>query len=204
MRGGVLEEFLLEEDGMLDNYKRRMDFVKALDALMREKAFEKVTVADLCSETGCSRPTFYRCFQDKYDIPRWFLRLQFVRFLSETGRALTLYDANLLMSHALLKNKSFFENAYRVRDPLSIRYYGPEMVVENLLETLTQWKGISVTQELLFQVQWYAVASTQMVMRWVDEGMEMSPEELAGYMDRATPSPLRELIDGGVSQSPTP
>ena len=35
--------------------------------LMQRKVFEKITIKQICDETGVIRATFYNYFEDKYD-----------------------------------------------------------------------------------------------------------------------------------------
>lgn len=43
----------------------------ALQALLKEKTFENITVEDILEKSGASRSTFYRHFQDKYSLMNW-------------------------------------------------------------------------------------------------------------------------------------
>ena len=48
---------------------------KALEAslkkLLKEKPFDKITIADLTGDCGISRMTFYYHFQDIYELAEW-------------------------------------------------------------------------------------------------------------------------------------
>lgn len=44
------------------------DFQNALEALLRTKPFEKITVDQICNEALLHRSSFYRYFHDKYDL----------------------------------------------------------------------------------------------------------------------------------------
>lgn len=46
---------------------------EAFTSLMSEKAFEEITINDLCNRAMIRRTTFYKHFSDKYDFFRFFL-----------------------------------------------------------------------------------------------------------------------------------
>ena len=44
------------------------DFERALEVLVTEKPFEKLTIDQICEEALLHRSSFYRYFHDKYDL----------------------------------------------------------------------------------------------------------------------------------------
>ena len=44
-----------------------------LRVLMTRKLFEKITIKQICDETGVIRATFYNYFDDKYDCLNWIV-----------------------------------------------------------------------------------------------------------------------------------
>ncbi|KRK34515.1 TetR/AcrR family transcriptional regulator [Loigolactobacillus bifermentans] len=59
-----------EEQGSLTRNGQRVwrDFSAALQQLLTEQAFEKITVQTLCQRANYPRATFYNYFYDKYDL----------------------------------------------------------------------------------------------------------------------------------------
>ena len=43
-------------------------FAKAIKSLIKKQPLDKITVTDIVSTAGKTRQTFYRHFQDKYDL----------------------------------------------------------------------------------------------------------------------------------------
>jgi len=48
--------------------KTKRDLRNAIIILLKDKPFEKVTVSDICEKAMINRMTFYKHFQDKYDL----------------------------------------------------------------------------------------------------------------------------------------
>ena len=47
-------------------------FAKAIKSLIKKQPLDKITVTDIVSTAGKTRQTFYRHFQDKYDLVNWY------------------------------------------------------------------------------------------------------------------------------------
>ncbi|MGX7106893.1 TetR/AcrR family transcriptional regulator [Hutsoniella sourekii] len=46
----------------------------ALEQLLKQKSFDKITVVDIVQNADISRATFYRHFRDKFDLANWYYR----------------------------------------------------------------------------------------------------------------------------------
>ena len=58
----------------------------ALNELLKEKPFQKITVIDICEKAHVNRMTFYNHYEDKYDlfsecIQVFFLHINYSNFL---------------------------------------------------------------------------------------------------------------------------
>ncbi len=61
-------------DEMLATRRTHMLLRSALFQLLASTPFEKITMTELCSEAMIPRSTFYRHFEDKYDLQRYSLQ----------------------------------------------------------------------------------------------------------------------------------
>lgn len=50
---------------------RKNQIVEATEELVKSMPFDSVTVTAICKQAGMSRPTFYRYFEDKFDVVQW-------------------------------------------------------------------------------------------------------------------------------------
>jgi Transcriptional regulator len=51
----------------------KVSLAENLRALMVKHLFEKITIKQICDETGVNRATFYNYFEDKYDCLQWIV-----------------------------------------------------------------------------------------------------------------------------------
>ncbi len=55
----------------LQNSETKKKMAEALKKLVKNKAFTKITVSEICSECSINRNTFYYHFEDMYDLLYW-------------------------------------------------------------------------------------------------------------------------------------
>ena len=84
-----------------------------LRALMTRKMYEKITIKQICDETGVIRATFYNYFDDKYDCLNWIIHIDFFTCESLLESAgIREYAAALL--HILEEEREFYRAGYGV------------------------------------------------------------------------------------------
>lgn len=69
--------------------RSRQALMDALIELMREQAYNKISVAQICSRSGVARPTFYLHFGSKDDLLRGFIEVMFNNFYEQVDDYLT-------------------------------------------------------------------------------------------------------------------
>lgn len=93
---------------------------KALEAslkkLLKEKPFDKITIADLTGDCGISRMTFYYHFQDIYELAEWVCIEDGKQALKDKKTYDTWQEGMIQVFEAVLENKPFIVNIYRSVD----------------------------------------------------------------------------------------
>ena len=70
----------------------KMIIVSALKKLSLKKPIEKITVSDITAESGLSRQTFYRHFEDKYALLNWYFDMILKESFNQMGEGKTLKE----------------------------------------------------------------------------------------------------------------
>lgn len=91
----------MKNEEISNNTRKRM--ASALKALLSEKSIEKITVRDITTRAGLSRPTFYYHFKDINGLVEWMFRTELMDLLQDH-----LGDENL--SGALLITLRYMKN----------------------------------------------------------------------------------------------
>ena len=104
----------------------RRDLTKELLAncfkeLLKTRAFEKITIKNITDKAGLIRPTYYKHFQDKYELLEWI-------FLREIGDETTplvendrFFDALKVLCEGLERDKAYYRKAFRITGANSFR-----------------------------------------------------------------------------------
>lgn len=105
--------------------KTRQAILTTFFELLQTKTFEQITIQDLCDKASIRRSTFYRHFNDKYDLLNYGIGLMIDHF-----RALYLPEINpdnpRHFFEKLIKDilQFIYENKAIVRSVINLNYYG--------------------------------------------------------------------------------
>ena len=138
---------------------------EAMKNCMKKMPVEKITVKEIVAECGTTRQTFYRNFQDKYDLINWY------------------FDRILLES---FQHMGEGQNCLRDHDfQLILRFY------ENQIQAKTKQP---IPENLHFQLEMYCQGSVYMTTQWVLGDMKKRPEKMAENLVKAMPAELETLF----------
>jgi probable dihydroxyacetone kinase regulator len=99
-----------------------------LRSLMIQHIFEKITIKQICNETGVIRATFYNYFDDKYDCLNWIVYHDLCESILQTGEEKKFRDYLDDIFRKVDENRDFYSKAYNVTGQNSFE----EMVRRNL------------------------------------------------------------------------
>lgn len=106
----------------------KISLAENLRSLMQKHLFEKITIKQICDETGVIRATFYNYFEDKYDCLNWIVYHDLVE---NTKNYIVKGDIDRALTEAMTtlnENKVFYRAAYQVTGQNSFE----DMVRNNL------------------------------------------------------------------------
>ena len=98
----------------------KKNLAEGLKVHLRKRPFSKITVEDICAASGVSRRSFYRQFQDKYELLNWLYDYEFCRFVEERDYH-TIWDYYPDICRHLYSDREFFRNAFSVTGQNSFR-----------------------------------------------------------------------------------
>lgn len=177
------------------NLETKIQILDAMDLLMKKMSFANLTVTAICRVAGVSRQTFYRHFIDKFQVVQWYWDLLAEQYLRPAGRTLTWYQSNAGMFTELAKRSSFWCSALKENEYYwSCGAHGRRRRREFLLETITVYRGMQVSDELQFEIDFLLEAESRLVAYWILSGMKTSPDQLACLIERCIPRTLHNLL----------
>jgi|LAHS01.1.fsa_nt_gb AcrR family transcriptional regulator len=151
--------------------------IEAYIALLFEKDDKDISISELCAKAGVSRMSFYRSFTDKKDILDFAIKQDLLKiyesaqFMDLTIRGpVLLSEFQYVYQHAafleMLEKRGFLDLIYNAWD-----YYAKKFCAE---------KDPGANP---YEYAFYAGASINVIIRWIEGGLKESPEQMAQYFD---------------------
>lgn len=159
--------------------KTKKNISLALYALLLRMPYEEISVSDICRKADISRVSFYHYYDKKDDILIQFSDERFAEFFDDFSKldSMTFEDLIVEMFRFLKKNS---------RQLTILRYAKKENI---LLEQFYSYGRYifahTLTSNILkdkdnpFLIPFLVGGLFQVIMRWLDEGMISTPEEIA-------------------------
>ena len=171
---------------------------QAAYSLMADRPFTDISVQQICDQAHISRPTFYRYFSNKYDIPTWHMERYFKIGTFQIGRTLNWETGLLVTNTGLALSHKFYQGLDKTRFNEAFRNFGADAHKKNFIETITDYKHAEVTEKLMFQIDAFVVAKSAMTEKWVNSGLALPLEKEVNYVCSVVPRDLFELLNEPV------
>ena len=177
------------------NERTKYELADAMKRCMKTAPVEKITVKEIVEACGVTRQTFYRNFQDKYDLINWYFDKLLLKSFEHMGEGTTVYDGLVKKFEYLKEEHLFFAAAFRSDDQNSLKEHDFELILafyENLIQEKT---GCKMKEEMHDLLEMYCRSSVYMTVKWVLGKKMAAPEGLAELMVEAMPVKLKELFE---------
>ena len=173
----------------------RTRLIWAMEKLLRAKNLEDISVMQIVDEAGVCRKTFYRNFIDKYDLADQC----FAQFLDESFGMITSgedWDSALLKYLELCESKAdMLRHAYSSMDVNGMR----ESDIKSTRKTYEKYlvaKGADIsTVEMEFAIEIASRGGTDMVIKWIMNGMKEERFLLKELIKRTLPKDLLKYLE---------
>ncbi|MGN0572293.1 MAG: TetR/AcrR family transcriptional regulator [Candidatus Fimenecus sp.] len=153
---------------------------QSLKNLLAQKPLNKITIGDIAEDCGINRMTFYYHFKDIYDLAEWTCIDETKKVLNGKKTYDTWQEGLLNIFHAVSENKALILNVYRCVHREQIEM-GLNPLVSGLLLSVIDEKstGLYVLEsDKKFIADFYEYAFVGVMMNWIQNGMQESPEVL--------------------------
>ena len=175
------------EDIAVQSAKNKL--ILSFRQLVIMKEFEKLTVAEICEQANVSRKTFYTHFKDKNDIIEQIVLHSLSQPFKEMRKLYTLHDlpSTLLMEwlyQRIYEDKEFYANISSFTGQNSLQEFVLKHTTE-MLETILESVDMSEVDKE-YTVYFYAASHTLLLIKWICDGMIISPKKMAGFYDKWT------------------
>ena len=164
-------------------------FAKAIKSLIKKQPLDKITVTDIVSTAGKTRQTFYRHFQDKYDLVNWYFEKLVLKSFEEMNQGGTLQEALNLKFAFIEQEHAFFKEAFKSNDYNNLIHYDFCCIYDFYKNT-----GKTLSSDIDFLLNMYCRGSVDMTVEWVLNDIPIKKEEIVSYLIEAIPDKLKEYM----------
>lgn len=180
--------------------RSRRLLVDALLTLMAQQPYHKISVANICQQSGVARPTFYLHFHSKDDLLRAYIEQMFVQFSEQIDPYLTksLHADPMI---ATLMFRQWSDNAYFAKllaDIEALMLNEFKRYVARIIERFVTAHGLKISSEgrLGYVIDFLTGASFMVIVRWVRDDFPLPAEEMGTlYADLVRPGLLQFLLN---------
>ncbi|MCD2493567.1 TetR/AcrR family transcriptional regulator [Lacrimispora sp. NSJ-141] len=170
-------------------------FAESLEALLKKKNLDDIQVCEIVAGTHLSRRTFYRHFDDKYDLAGWYFAQFFEKSFGSITNGASWEDA--LSSYlSLYKDKvAILKNAYESHDVNGLRNIDIAFT-KKTYETYLLQNGADTQSEIMqFAIDIASRGGTDMVIEWLMGGMKIEKEKLISLLKQTLPPVILRYLD---------
>lgn len=178
---------------MNEHVQTQYIFAQSIKDLMEHQQLDKITVTDIVKHSGMTRQTFYRYFQDKYDLVNWYFEKLADKSFRQIGNSSTLKEGLVKKFTFLLNDKVFFMQAFQSKDYNNVENYDYQCILDFYSQIIKKKIG-DIPQEIMFLLKMYCHGSITMTVEWAVRGMQEEPEVIADLLIEALPPKLEKLL----------
>ena len=91
---------------------------------------EKITVKEIVEVCGTTRQTFYRNFQDKYDLINWYFDKILLKSFEYMGKSETIYEGLVNKFYYIQQENLFFRTAFKNDDQNCLRDHDFHLILQ--------------------------------------------------------------------------
>lgn len=180
-------------DGGLDNGKARL--VRALIELSTERPFHTITVLDICRKARFSRQTFYRYFESKYAVAQWYWHQIASKYLLRVGRDFDWHESLQKNFQVADPSLRFFLDVAPDGGYESLQSFGYRDRVMSLRNTVVDHLGLNLTDEINFQIVFFADEEARTMARIGTVPNQPDGERIADLLESCVPRKLYDLLN---------
>jgi len=171
---------------------------KGFKNILKNKSFEKITIAEITAQCGLNRQTFYYHFQDKYDLINWIVYQEAILVITK-DLTIDNWDLKVLELLTIMKNDAhFYQTTLKDIDGTEFQNYLFSVTKEIFTEMIEHLTGnLRANQDAIHEMnpekqtvtaEFLSYGVVGMIIGWAQNGMKMSPDEITKN--------IKEIING--------
>ena len=180
----------------MDKQREKMKYrlADAMKICMKKMPVEKITVKEIVEACGTTRQTFYRNFQDKYDLINWYFDKILLESFQHMGEGDTVKEGLLNKFRYIEEEQLFFRAAFKTDEQNCLKQHDFELILDFYTRKKKKKTGQPIDEKLKFMLEMYCQGSVYMTTQWVLGFRKSTPEKMASALVEAMPAELMEVF----------
>ena len=174
--------------------KTKYRLAEAAKKCMASSGTDAMTVTQIVQTCGVTRQTFYRNFQDKYDLINWYFDKILIESFEHMGEGQTVYESLVNKFQYIQKETLFFRAAFKNDDQNCLRDHDFELITQFYTDRIEGNTGKKMSDKIRFQLEMYCQGSIYMTVQWVLGNHKATPETLVRFLSESMPAELRDVF----------
>lgn len=162
----------------------RLCIARSLLKLMEEKAFEKITITEIVNNANVSRMTFYKYYKSKLEVLSDYMYEIVNEYMKESKIRTDIGQfrdyKHICHCFTFFKQYSSFI--------LTLIQANMHAVIMNALNDYMDTYVLQTSEYSRYELYYYAGALCNTYLKWIESGMQETPEEIATMVKTAVGS----------------
>lgn len=179
--------------------KTKKALFETLMVLIKDKSFEEIKVADICSKALINRSTFYSHYNDKYDLLADFidsLKNELLKTLSKNNNIINTKEfyiemITLILNHIDEKKNLYYSILMSNRNSIII-----DMILDVAIKDLNQRLEIENSHNGNIPTDifttFYLGAVTGVVIEWLKCKNKYTKQDIIKYLNKLIPNDIKK------------
>ena len=167
--------------------------------LVLKMPFEKITIKMITDGAGVIRPTFYKHFQDKYEVIEYIFKKEIADNIQVLINNNMEEDLFRLMCRCLEKDKTLYKKLFEVEGPNSFEAILDKYVFDQLLFLLDKYplrhpeKFKHMPPDVI--ARFYSMGISHSLKHWITHNVNYTSEQLCEAYDYMKTMSIIDIID---------
>ena len=169
---------------------------ESLKELMKKRSFEKITVKMIVDNCHVTRQTFYKYFQDKYDLLGWVFSTNIDRVLESNSGEQSWCKVLEEMLRYMKEEQTFYVNAVSYRGQNNLKHVILEYTRTAYARELRKRLNTEdLSQEFLASIEFNSYGAAGFIYNWIGENMSTEPKLLAQFIADNMPEKMKQYFN---------
>jgi len=173
------------------NVSTKLMICEAFEKLLETNPTSQVTVKKITDACSLTRQTFYNNFRDIYDLIFWMHDYK-SKGLASFAESKDFVEALTITLKTMTERKRIYIQIVKIEGQNSFA----SSFLESRIEFTKNFIGKSrLNDELLFSIRFYWTGVSALLIEWVQNNMEPSPEIIAQYFYNCLPPAVKKFYE---------